>query len=163
VIAVTVLSLSISPLWLTTARRVHGLASRQIGSLRELVDAAYGDEVQVVRRGSRRFAIVTRIVARQAWNKAATRFPRLARIRKPHRPAPAGTKQLTGPETAPGTPPDAAPSSAPGKAPDTAEKAPPRDTLTRLGDQVREAAEGDQVRDAAKDDAPPAPDKPKDA
>ena len=166
VIAVTVLSLSISPLWLTTARRVHGLASRQIGSLRELVDAAYGDEVQVVRRGSRRFAIVTRIVARQAWNKAATRFPPLARIKKPHRPAPDGTKQLAGPETAPGTPPDAAPGSPPGKAPDTvtqSKKEPPRDTITRLGDQVREAAESDQVRDAAKDDAPPAPDKPEDA
>ena len=71
VIAVTVLSLSISPLWLTSARRVHGLASRQIGTLRELVDAAYGDEVQVVRRGSRRFAIVIRVLLRTTWTKPA--------------------------------------------------------------------------------------------
>ena len=109
---------------------------------------------------------MTRIIARQAWNKAATRFPPLARIKKPHRPAPNGTKQLAGPETAPGMPPDAAPGSPPAKAPDTVtqpEKESPRDTVTRLGDQVREAAESDQVRDAAKDDAPPAPDKPEDA
>ena len=33
VIAVTVLSLAVSPLWLTSARRVHGLASRRIDTL----------------------------------------------------------------------------------------------------------------------------------
>jgi len=103
VIAVTVLSLAISPLWLTSARRVHGLASRQIDTLRELVDAAYGDEVQVVRRGSRRFAIVTRIVLRSGWGRALRRFPALERIRKPHRPAapktPADPNLVTGPES----------------------------------------------------------------
>ena len=52
VIAVTVLSLAVSPLWLTSARRVHGLASRRIDTLEELVDATYGDEVKVVRHGS---------------------------------------------------------------------------------------------------------------
>jgi monovalent cation:H+ antiporter-2, CPA2 family len=86
VIAVTVLSLSISPLWLTSARRVHGLASRQINTLHELVDAAYGDEVQVVRRGWRRFAIITRILLRHGWARAVRRLPVLGRIKKPHRP-----------------------------------------------------------------------------
>ena len=103
VIAVTVLSLAISPLWLTSARRVHGLASRQIDTLHELVDAAYGDEVQVVRRGWRRFAIVTRVVLRSGWARAARRFPALKRIRKPHRPAtpktPADPNLITGPDT----------------------------------------------------------------
>ena len=105
VIAVTVLSLAISPVWLTSARRVHGLASRQIGSLRELINAAYGDEVKIVRR----FVIVTRMLARTSWNRAVARFPGLARIRKPHRAVtasdsprePEPQKLVTGPAAPP--------------------------------------------------------------
>jgi hypothetical protein len=152
VIAVTVLSLAISPLWLTTARRVHGLASRQIGSLRELVDAAYGDEVQVVRRGSRRFAIVTQVVTRQAWDKAATRFPRLARIKKPHRatpppssdPSPSQTPATSSADTRADVPADAQ-----------------EQTLTRLGNQVRDAAKDGTSAQPSADKSPA--DKPKDA
>lgn len=85
VIAVTVLSLAISPLWLTGARRVHGLASRQINTLRELMDAAYGDEVKIVRHGSRRFVAMILILSRTGWDRLATRFPALARLHAPHR------------------------------------------------------------------------------
>ncbi|CAN0567554.1 unnamed protein product, partial [Laminaria digitata] len=150
VIAVTVLSLAISPLWLTTARRVHGLASRRINTLRELVDAAYGDEVQVVRRRSRRLAIAGRIIARSTWNRAATRFPPLARIRKPHRPAPDGTKLLTGPDSPEGDsgPNSTAADSAPRKNGTPTEdiaksEADRKDTLTELGKQVRAASKED--------------------
>lgn len=100
VIAVTVLSLSLSPLWLTSARRVHGLASRRIDTLHELIDAAYGDEVKVVQHGSRRFVVVTRVLARTTWARAATRFPFLARIKEPHRRMPASTKLLAPPKDA---------------------------------------------------------------
>ncbi len=156
VIAVTVLSLAISPLWLTTARRVHGLASRQIGSLRELVDAAYGDEVQVVRRGSRRFAIVTQVVTRQAWDKAATRFPRLARINKPHRATPPPSSDPSPSQTPANTP---ATSSADTRADVPADAQ--EQTLTRLGKQVRDAAKDDTSAQPSADKSPA--DKPKDA
>jgi len=120
---VTVLSLAISPLWLTSARRVHGLASRQIDTLRELVDAAYGDEVQVVRRGSRRFAIVTRVVLRSGWGRAVNRFPALARIKKPHRPAATETRAnpnlITGPDTPSSGTEEDKPATKPSDTPDT--------------------------------------------
>jgi CPA2 family monovalent cation:H+ antiporter-2 len=83
VIAVTVLSLAVSPLWLTSARRVHGLASRRIDTLEELLDATYGDEVKVVRRGSRRFILMSRILLRTSWNKRLARFAALGRINAP--------------------------------------------------------------------------------
>jgi len=95
-----VLSLSLSPLWLTSARRVHGLASRRIDTLHELIDAAYGDEVKVVQHGSRRFVLVTRVLARTTWDRATTRFPFLARIKEPHRRMPASTKLLAPPKDA---------------------------------------------------------------
>ena len=81
VIAVTVLSLSLSPLWLTSARRVHGLASRRIDTLHELVDAAYGDEVKVVQRGSRRVILVTLLVTRTTWNRAVNWLSNLIHIK----------------------------------------------------------------------------------
>jgi CPA2 family monovalent cation:H+ antiporter-2 len=55
VISVTVLSLILSPFWLVTARRVHGIA-RTVSSLRETLNAAYGEEVAAVRDGSTRIA-----------------------------------------------------------------------------------------------------------
>jgi Kef-type K+ transport system membrane component KefB len=165
VIAVTVLSLAISPIWLTTARRVHGLASRRIDTLRELVDAAYGDEVKVVRRGSRRFVFVIRILMRTTWDRLATRFPLLARIKKPHRRSPGAPKLLPGPkmaaESTKETPATESQAAANRSDSDSAKDAqeddrtePADDTLARLGDQVREAAKGDTSSAA---------DKPKDA
>lgn len=61
VIAVTVLSLTISPLWLAGARRIHGVASRNIDTLEELLQATYGDEVKIVQHSSRRFVLLCRI------------------------------------------------------------------------------------------------------
>ena len=55
VISVTALSLVLSPFWLVTARRVHGIA-RTVSSLREILDAAYGEEAAAVRDGSTRIA-----------------------------------------------------------------------------------------------------------
>jgi CPA2 family monovalent cation:H+ antiporter-2 len=52
VIAVTVLSLVLSPFWLATARRVHRLAERRIGTLRELLVATYGEDAEIVRKGA---------------------------------------------------------------------------------------------------------------
>jgi CPA2 family monovalent cation:H+ antiporter-2 len=81
VIAVTVLSLSLSPIWLSGARRIHGLASRRIDTLEDLVDAAYGDEVKVFRRGSRSFILMARVLALTTWDRTTTRFPLLTRIK----------------------------------------------------------------------------------
>ncbi len=53
VISVTALSLVLSPFWLVTARRVHGIA-RTVSSLGEILDAAYGEEAAAVRHGSTR-------------------------------------------------------------------------------------------------------------
>ncbi len=55
VISVTVLSLILSPFWLVTARRVHNIA-RTVSSLREILDAAYGEEAAAMRDGSNRIA-----------------------------------------------------------------------------------------------------------
>lgn len=170
VIAVTVLSLSISPIWLTTARRVQGLASRQINTLEELVNAAYGDEVKVVRRGSRRFAIVTRVLLRTGWDKAARRVPVLAKLHKPHRPAPAATALLAAPR-----PETTAVPEAPAPPESNEEEPAPRDALPQSGRQTTAPAThpnspetgntanerstlndlGDQVRAAAREPVPP--------
>ena len=142
VIAVTVLSLSISPIWLTTARRVQGLASRQVETLRELVNATYGDEVKVVRRGSRRFAIVIRILVRTGWDRAATRVPLLARIHKPRRRAIRATRLLPPPMKKPGrTSGKSAPDVKDRPGGTEKNKQSSRDPLTELGDQVRAAAQ----------------------
>lgn len=55
VISVTALSLVLSPFWLVTARRVHNIA-RTVSSLREILDAAYGEEAAAMREGSSRIA-----------------------------------------------------------------------------------------------------------
>ncbi len=144
VIAVTVLSLTISPLWLTSARRVHGLTSRRINTLRELVDAAYGDEVEVVRRGSRRFAIVTRVIARQAWKKVAARHLRLMRIRDPRRRAPYGTKAPDGDSSAHEN--DLSNDEAVKR--ETKKSADKKDNLSELANQVREASK-DEARSSS--------------
>ena len=62
VIAVTVLSLAISPLWLASARRTLRLASSKIDTLDELLQATYGDEVKIVQNSSRRFIFMCQIL-----------------------------------------------------------------------------------------------------
>jgi CPA2 family monovalent cation:H+ antiporter-2 len=52
VIAVTVLSLVLSPFWLASARRVQRIAERRIETLRELLIATYGEDAEIVRRGA---------------------------------------------------------------------------------------------------------------
>jgi CPA2 family monovalent cation:H+ antiporter-2 len=48
IVAVTVLSLVLSPLWLMTARRVHALARQGIGEADELLRLLYGREAEFV-------------------------------------------------------------------------------------------------------------------
>ncbi len=150
VIAVTVLSLAVSPLWLTGARRVHGLASRQIGTLRELVDAAYGAEVKIVRHGSRRMIATILILSRTGWDRLANRFPLLAKLHAPHRrklakpallPPPGETDEA-------GDPPPNGPGGSGDEFPADDERD-PAETFSTLGDQVRAAAKepGADVQD----------------
>ena len=84
VIAVTALSLSASPLWLTSARRILGVATRQFDTLEELMDATYGNEVAVVRRSSRRLIMLSRIFARWAWKRLPNRIGAIASNKLPH-------------------------------------------------------------------------------
>jgi len=48
IVAVTVLSLALSPLWLVTARRVHALARQGIGEMGELLRLLYWREAEFV-------------------------------------------------------------------------------------------------------------------
>lgn len=48
IVAVTALSLALSPLWLVTARRVHALARQGIGEAGELLRLLYGREAEFV-------------------------------------------------------------------------------------------------------------------
>ncbi|MEE2997001.1 MAG: cation:proton antiporter, partial [Pseudomonadota bacterium] len=98
VIAVTVLSLSLSPIWLSSARRIHGLASSRIDTLEDLVDAAYGDEVKVFRRGSRSFILTARIIAQTTWNQLGRRRPLLTRVKDSKRHIYGATEQNTHPK-----------------------------------------------------------------
>ena len=142
VIAVTVLSLAVSPLWLTSARRVHGLASRRIDTLEELVDATYGDEVKVVRHGSRRFILMYRILLRTSWDKAVARFPALESIKTPHRRLSRSAESL--PASKKETP-------RPLK-PETEGPEEKKDSLAELGDQVLAAASGEDDPERKKDE-----------
>ena len=54
VFTVTALSLAMTPFWLTTARRVHGLAASGISTLSELLVATYGNEAKMIRTRSHR-------------------------------------------------------------------------------------------------------------
>ena len=51
-VAVTVLSLTLSPIWLTTARRVEGMAAGRISTLTELLRLTYLRERAFIRLGS---------------------------------------------------------------------------------------------------------------
>jgi CPA2 family monovalent cation:H+ antiporter-2 len=50
IVSLTVLSLALSPIWLTTARRIHDLAPRRTISLPKLLNLLYGREVSLIRR-----------------------------------------------------------------------------------------------------------------
>lgn len=65
VITVTALSLMLSPIWLITARRLHGLATGGVSSFRDVVNAAYGGEAAAVRHGSTRLARM--VIAAAMW------------------------------------------------------------------------------------------------
>lgn len=54
VVAVTVLSLVLSPFWLFTMRRMHRVAVVHVGSFRELMSRLYGEDAQTVARLARR-------------------------------------------------------------------------------------------------------------
>lgn len=54
VVAVTVLSLVLSPFWLFTMRRMHRVAAVHVHSFRDLVSRLYGDEARAVGRAARR-------------------------------------------------------------------------------------------------------------
>ncbi|CAA7612972.1 iron transporter MagA [Magnetospirillum sp. SS-4] len=54
VVAVTVLSLVLSPFWLFTMRRMHRVAVVRVGSFRELMARLYGEDAQTVARLARR-------------------------------------------------------------------------------------------------------------
>jgi len=50
VVAVTVLSLLMSPLWTLTARRLHGLAAEGIDTMDEVLAIAWGRETEIAKR-----------------------------------------------------------------------------------------------------------------
>lgn len=54
VVAVTVLSLVLSPLWLLAMRRLHGMAENGAGTLHDLLSHAFGHEARVAARLIRR-------------------------------------------------------------------------------------------------------------
>jgi len=56
VIAVTVLSLALSPIWVVTGRRLHALTARGITSGTELLRLVYGPETELVVKASTRTA-----------------------------------------------------------------------------------------------------------
>jgi CPA2 family monovalent cation:H+ antiporter-2 len=60
VVAVTVLSLVLSPFWLMTMRRVHRVTHIGINTGRELLDALYGREASAVARAVRRMRPIRR-------------------------------------------------------------------------------------------------------
>ena len=86
VVAVTALSLAISPVWVVTARRLHGLASASVGGFGELIAMVYGPEANMLRsvaiRTGPQLALARRRLAALTASMAAVldRIPR--RFRK---------------------------------------------------------------------------------
>lgn len=64
VVAVTVLSLVLSPFWLFTMRRMHRVAAVHVHSFRDLVSRLYGEEARSLARAARRARILAR---RGSW------------------------------------------------------------------------------------------------
>ena len=92
VVAVTVLSLALSPLWLLTARRLHYLTAGGIESLGEMMSLVYGREAGMIAD-----------TVQQVGPKARLVGERLARLARPSKPHDAGNASKRGagkPETA---------------------------------------------------------------
>ena len=68
-VAIIALNLTLSPLWLNAARRLHTLASRSVPTLGELLEELYGHEAAVIGTGSARVADAGRQVGSvvRAW------------------------------------------------------------------------------------------------
>ncbi|TAN79700.1 MAG: cation/H(+) antiporter, partial [Magnetospirillum sp.] len=65
VVAVTVLSLVLSPFWLFTMRRMHRVAMVHVGSFRELMARLYGEDAEAMARVARRTRLLSRRIARK--------------------------------------------------------------------------------------------------
>lgn len=130
IVSVTVLSLSLSPLWLSAARRFQRIALNRIPTFRVALDLTYGVEAAWVIRAAARSATQARrfaATAQQSFRRLWTTQGPLARLR-PQRatvaaPVPAGVDAR---------PPD-----------DTMTT---RATLAEIGEQVRRAANDDGVQ-----------------
>ncbi len=68
IISVTVLSLALSPFWLSTARRLQRIAERRLSTLKLVFEATFVGERLLARRSSR----WTRRVAESLWTQAHT-------------------------------------------------------------------------------------------
>ncbi len=60
VVAVTVLSLVLSPFWLFTMRRMHRVAAVHVVTFRELISRLYGEDAQAISRVARKTRLLTR-------------------------------------------------------------------------------------------------------
>jgi len=67
IISVTVLSLALSPFWLSTARRLHHIAERRLPTLRQVLVSTFVGERLLARRSAR---LGRRLVERVAHHKA---------------------------------------------------------------------------------------------
>lgn len=59
IISLAALSLAISPLWLTGARRIHELQTRRLKSFRQLTFLIYGKQIEIISHGIEIFMVVT--------------------------------------------------------------------------------------------------------
>ncbi len=87
-VSLIALSLVTSPLWQATARRLQGLAWRQITGFRELFDAMYGREADVVVSVSGRAWRYGHAAARLAANRAQQAYRQIRRQAPPPPPSP---------------------------------------------------------------------------
>ena len=91
VVAVTVLSLALSPLWLLTARRLHYLTAGGVESLGEMLGLVYGREAGMIAD-----------TVQQVGPKARLAGVRLVRLARPSKPHDAGNASKRG-QAEPGT------------------------------------------------------------
>jgi CPA2 family monovalent cation:H+ antiporter-2 len=134
VISVTVLSLSLSPFWLSAARRFQRIAATQLPTLQSVIEITYGDETARIGRAVRRSADCTRKLGRRT---AAAMHGLRARIARRRAPPPEAASDR--PDAAP--PADTPPAQAAGGPPGAPT------TIAEVGDQVRRAASGDATDD----------------
>ena len=147
-VAVTVLSLTLSPIWLTTARRVEGMASGRISTLTELLRLTYLRERAVIRFGSgwmrRRFARSAAASSRAETEKAetseaATPAPAASEGSEAASPQPQATTPAPAVEN--GTPPTDDAAKDKDDADDESAKSEPNAQIESLGRLVRAVAD----------------------